>query len=124
MHPTDFVKPDDPDGKITFFAAEALRGVTGLVFDALRYRFANELGWKFVTEEIGRKKPPFCLAHNKTVLTKFSWHCKHYTGRVVMKFYESGAALARDVRVFVSMMEKSIEAHYQAFLESVNDLDG
>ena len=37
------VKPDDPDAKIKFFAAEAFRGVGGLVFDALGI-FANELG--------------------------------------------------------------------------------
>ena len=37
------VKPDDPDAKILFLAAEALRGVGGLVFDALGI-FANELG--------------------------------------------------------------------------------
>ena len=27
VHPAGFVKPDDPDVKIKFFAAEALRGV-------------------------------------------------------------------------------------------------
>ena len=44
MHPTDSVKPDDPDAKIKFLAAEALRGAGGLVFDALVTFFANELG--------------------------------------------------------------------------------
>merc|ERR1719183_2789140 len=34
VHPTGLVKPDDPDAKIKFLAAEALRGVGGLVFDA------------------------------------------------------------------------------------------
>ncbi len=44
VHPTGLVKPDDPDSKVKFLAAEALRGVGGLVFDALGKRFANELG--------------------------------------------------------------------------------
>ena len=35
------VKPDDPDAKIKFLAAEAFRGVGGLVFDALGI-FAND----------------------------------------------------------------------------------
>ena len=35
VHPTGLVKPDDPDAKIKFLAAEALRGVGGLVFDAM-----------------------------------------------------------------------------------------
>merc|ERR1719387_1636597 len=34
IHPTGLVKPDDPDAKIKFLAAEALRGVGGLVLDA------------------------------------------------------------------------------------------
>ena len=38
------MKPDDPDTKIKFLAAEAISEVGGLVFDALGNRFANELG--------------------------------------------------------------------------------
>ena len=34
-HPTGLEKPDDPDAKIKFLAAEAHRGVGGLVFAAL-----------------------------------------------------------------------------------------
>merc|ERR1719159_1366875 len=44
VHPTGLVKADDADAKIKFLAAEALRGVGGLVFDANGRRFANELG--------------------------------------------------------------------------------
>lgn len=38
------VKPDDPDAKVKFLAAEALRGVGGIVLDANGHRFCNELG--------------------------------------------------------------------------------
>ena len=48
------VKPDDPDVQIKFFAAEALRGVGGLVFDALGNRFVNELGRRDYVTENGR----------------------------------------------------------------------
>merc|ERR1719191_1042569 len=34
VHPTGLVKPDDPDAKVKFLAAEALRGVGGVLFDA------------------------------------------------------------------------------------------
>merc|ERR1719265_2758094 len=44
VHPTGLVKPDEPDAKVKFLAAEALRGVGGLVLDANGKRFANELG--------------------------------------------------------------------------------
>ena len=38
------------------------------------------------------------------LLTKFTWHCKHYAGRGVMKLHESGAALGPDMGVPVSKM--------------------
>ena len=45
VRPTGLVKPDDPDAKNKFLAAEALRGV-GLCLRSTRNRFANELGWR------------------------------------------------------------------------------
>ena len=82
MHVTGFVKSDDPDAKIKFLAAEALRGVVGLVFDALGNRFANELGRRdYVTGEMWKNKSPFRLALNKAASDEIAWHCKHYTGR-------------------------------------------
>ncbi|CAK0816718.1 unnamed protein product, partial [Prorocentrum cordatum] len=66
VHPTGLVKPDDPDAKIKFLAAEALRGVGGLVLDAAGNRFANELGRRdYVTGEMWKNKPPFRLCLNK-----------------------------------------------------------
>ena len=95
VHPTGLVKPDDPDAKIKFLAAEALRGVGGLVFDALGHLFAYELSRRdYVTGEMGKNKPPFRLALNRAASGEIARPCKHYTERVVMKFYESGAALA------------------------------
>merc|ERR1719311_573268 len=53
VHPTGLVKPDDADAKIKFLAAEALRGVGGIVLDANGKRFANELGRRdYVTGEM------------------------------------------------------------------------
>merc|ERR1719384_2222363 len=79
-------------GSDSFLAAEALRGVGGLVFDANGQRFANELGRRdYVTGEMWKNKPPFRLCLNKAASEEIMWHCKHYTGRGVMKFYETGA---------------------------------
>ena len=65
VHPTGLVKRDDPDAKIKFLAAEPLHGVGGLIFDAHRNRFANELRRRnYVTGEMWKNKPPFCLALN------------------------------------------------------------
>jgi len=125
VHPTGLVKPDDPDAKIKFLAAEALRGVGGLVLDANGKRFANELGRRdYVTGEMWKNKPPFRLCLNKAASDEIIWHCKHYTGRGVMKFYESGAALASDMGLPVSVLEETHEAHYQAAKKTEKDPDG
>merc|ERR1719148_166300 len=125
VHPTGLVKPDDPDAKIKFLAAEALRGVGGLVLDANGKRFANELGRRdYVTGEMWKNKPPFRLCLNKAAADEIIWHCKHYTGRGVMKFYESGEALAKELGVPVSVLEQTHEDHYQAAKKTEKDPDG
>ena len=100
VHPTGLVKPDDADAKIKFLAAEALRGVGGLILNKDGKRFANELGRRdYVTGEMWKNKAPFRLVLNKAASDEIHWHCKHYTGRGVMKFYESGEAFAKDINV-------------------------
>merc|ERR1712125_191086 len=79
-------------------------------------RFANELGRRdYVTGEM-------CL--NKAASDEIIWHCKHYTGRGVMKFYESGEALAKDMGVPLAKLEAAHEAHYQAAKKTEKDPDG
>merc|ERR1719229_1875563 len=125
VHPTGLVKPDDPDAKVKFLAAEALRGVGGLVIDAEGNRFANELGRRdYVTGEMWKNKPPFRLCLNKAASDEIHWHCKHYTGRGVMKFYESGEALAADMGVPLSVLEKTHDEHYQAAKKTEKDPNG
>merc|ERR550514_913006 len=125
VHPTGLVKPDEPDAKVKFLAAEALRGVGGIVFDANGNRFANELGRRdYVTGEMWKNKPPFRLCLNKAASDEIIWHCKHYTGRGVMKFYESGKALAADMGVPLSVIEASHEQHFQAAKKTEKDPDG
>jgi len=125
VHPTGLVKPDDPDAKVKFLAAEALRGVGGLVFDANGRRFANELGRRdYVTGEMWKNKPPFRLVLNKAAADEIIWHAKHYTGRGVMKYYENGEALAKDMGIAVSVLEEQHEIHYQAAKKQEKDPDG
>merc|ERR1712032_1007476 len=113
------------DAKIKFLAAEALRGVGGLVLDAEGNRFANELGRRdYVTGEMWKNKPPFRLCLNKAASDEIHWHCKHYTGRGVMKYYKSGEELAKDMGIPVSVLEETHEAHYQAAKKTEKDPDG
>merc|ERR1719272_2746942 len=98
VHPTGLVDTKNPDAKVKFLAAEALRGVGGLIFDANGDRIANELGRRdYVTGEMWKNKGPFRLVLNKAASDEIIWHCKHYTGRGVMKHYASGNDLAADM---------------------------
>merc|ERR1711937_717723 len=125
VHPTGLVKPDDPDAKIKFLAAEALRGVGGIILNKEGQRFANELGRRdYVTGEMWKNKPPFRLCLNEAASTEIIWHCKHYTGRGVMKYYETGEALAKDMGCALSVLEKTHEEHYQAAKKQEKDPDG
>merc|ERR1712185_494206 len=125
VHPTGLVKPDDADAKIKFLAAEALRGVGGLILDREGNRFANELGRRdYVTGEMWKNKAPFRLVLNKAASDEIIWHCKHYTGRGVMKYYKSGEEFAKDINVPVSVLEKTHQEHYEAAKKTEKDPDG
>jgi len=125
VHPTGLVKPDDPDAKVKFLAAEALRGVGGIVLDALGNRFCNELGRRdYVTGEMWKNKPPFRLVLNKAASDEIIWHAKHYTGRGVMKYYGSGNELAADMGIPVAKLVETHEIHYQAAKKQEKDPDG
>merc|ERR1712187_1039844 len=125
VHPTVLVKPYDADAKIKFLAAEALRGVGGLVFDANGKRFANELGRRdYVTGEMWKNKPPFRLCLNKAASDESAWQCKHYTGRGVMKFYSTGADRAKDMGVSLQTLVDTHQAHYDAAKKQEKDPEG
>jgi flavocytochrome c len=125
VHPTGLVKPDDPDAKVKFLAAEALRGVGGIVLDRDGNRFANELGRRdYVTGEMWKNKPPFRLCLNNAAATEIRWHAKHYTGRGVMKYYASGADLAKDMGVPVEKLAATHQQHYEAAKKTEKDPDG
>merc|ERR1712217_139147 len=112
-------------GKIKFLAAEALRGVGGLVIDATGKRFANELGRRdYVTGEMWKNKPPFRLCLNKAASTEIIWHCKHYTGRGVMKYYDTGADLAKDMGVPLDVLVQTHQEHFEAAKKMEKEPEG
>merc|ERR1740121_258500 len=69
-------------------------------------------------------KPPFRLCLNKAASDEIIWHCKHYTGRGVMKFYESGEALAKDMGVPLATLEQTHNDHYEAAKKTEKDPNG
>merc|ERR1712054_329073 len=125
VHPTGLVKPDDADAKIKFLAAEALRGVGGIILNKEGERFANELGRRdYVTGEMWKNKPPFRLCLNKAASDEIIWHCKHYTGRGVMKYFASGADLAKEMNIPLQTLVDTHQQHYQAAKKTEKDPDG
>lgn len=97
VHPTGLVHPQDPNAKVKFLAAEALRGVGGILLDANGERFADELGRRdYVTSQMGNKGP-FRLILNSKASKEIEWHCKHYMGRGLMKHFANGAELAKEI---------------------------
>lgn len=92
-----------PDAKVKFLAAEALRGSGGILLDANGKRFCDELGRRdYVTGEMNRNKGPFRLVLNGKSSQAIEWHCKHYVGRNIMKKFESGADLAKEMGIPLS----------------------
>merc|ERR1719499_2780635 len=72
----------------------------------------------------GKIDLPFASFSAKRLLTRSTWHCKHYTGRGVMKFYENGVALAKDMGVDVQVIIDTLDQHYNAAKKTEKDPDG
>ena len=79
VHPTGLIDPKEPDAKTKFLAAEALRGVGGILLDSEGNRFADELGHRdYVTGRIWENgKYPVRLILNQKASKDIEWHCKH-----------------------------------------------
>merc|ERR1739848_292065 len=78
----------------------------------------------YVTGEMWKNKAPFRLCLNKAASDEILWHCKHYTGRGVMKYYESGAALAKDMGIELQVLEETHRIHFEAAMKTEKDPDG
>jgi len=121
VHPTGLVHPDEPDAKVKFLAAEALRGVGGVLLDMNGQRFCNELGRRdYVTGMMWKNKgftqgntTGFFLCLNSKSSDEIHWHCKHYKGRGLMKFYNNMGEFAKEH----GMPLKNIEETFKNYNE-------
>jgi len=113
VHPTGLVDPNEPEAKVKFLAAEALRGVGGLLVDNEGKRFCDELGTRdYVTGEMWKsKKAPFRLILNSAAAKEIEWHCKHYMGRSLMKKFSNGQAMAAEMKVSASVLEETFKKY-------------
>jgi len=112
VHPTGLVHPDEPDSKVKFLAAEALRGTGGLLLDANGKRFADELGRRdYVTGEMWKGKGPYRLVLNSASSKEIEWHCKHYQGRGLMKKFNNSTELAKEIGVSPDVLNATFEEY-------------
>ncbi|TFK44478.1 fumarate reductase [Crucibulum laeve] len=116
VHPTGLVDPKEPDAKVKFLAAEALRGVGGLLLDNTGKRFVDELQHRdYVTGKIWEnKKYPIRLVLNGKASKEIEWHCKHYVGRGLMKRFDNGEALAKEFGLPADVLKKTFEDYNQS----------
>merc|ERR1712159_340812 len=114
VHPTGLVHPAEPNAKVKFLAAEALRGVGGILIDAKGNGFCNELGTRdYVTDCMNKGHGPFRLVLNGKASKEIEWHCKHYKGRGVMKAFSSGRDLANEMGIPVSRLGETFAKYNQ-----------
>ncbi|KAJ3490938.1 hypothetical protein NLI96_g1064 [Meripilus lineatus] len=108
-----FGRPNDPEAKVKFLAAEALRGVGGLLLDNQGQRFVDELQHRdYVTGKMWENgKFPIRLVLNGDASKQIEWHCKHYVGRGLMKRFESGEALAKEMGLKPEVLKKTFDVY-------------
>lgn len=132
VHPTGLVDPNEPNAKVKFLAAEALRGVGGLLLDKNGDRFVDELQHRdYVTGKIWENgkvcistggsnqyanfppphQYPIRLVLNGQASREIEWHCKHYVGRGLMKRFDSGEALAKEMGISPAYLKKTFETY-------------
>jgi len=113
VHPTGLVHPDEPNARVLFLAAEALRGVGGLLLDNEGNRFCNELGRRdYVSGEMFKhNKFPYRLVLNGKASTEIEWHCKHYCGRGLMKRFESGDQVAAEMGISAAKLKQTFDGY-------------
>ncbi|TPX50764.1 hypothetical protein SeLEV6574_g00685 [Synchytrium endobioticum] len=121
VHPTGLVDPLEPDAKVKFLAAEALRGCGGILLTADGVRFCDELGHRdYVTGEMWKNKGPFRLVLNSKAASEIIWHCKHYQGRGLMKHFKTGADLAKEMGVSKVALDDTFKK-YNDIAKNKND---
>ncbi|GAA5869019.1 hypothetical protein JCM1840_000444 [Sporobolomyces johnsonii] len=115
VHPTGLVDPNEPDAKVKFLAAEALRGVGGLLLDAEGNRFADELGHRdYVTGRMWENnKFPVRLILNGEASKEIEWHCKHYCGRGLMKRFNTVEEVAKEMGLPASKVQGTLNNYME-----------
>ncbi|KEG08008.1 flavoprotein subunit-like protein [Trypanosoma grayi] len=116
VHPTGLVDTKDPNSPVKFLCAEALRGTGALIINAKGRRFVNELGRRDEVSSamLQNEAPPFRLLLSEACAKEMPWHCKHYTGRGLMKHYKSGTELAKEMNIAPHVLQQEFNTYRAA----------
>jgi cytochrome b involved in lipid metabolism len=122
VHPTGFVKADDPDAKLKIVATELLSGVGGILLDSRGKRFVNELDVKErITQEMWKStKAPFRVVLNSKAAEEIEWHLSHYKSLEVMELCETGADLATMMDIKPEVLEETFNEYNTAAAKSAD----
>merc|ERR1711870_97393 len=132
VHPTGLVHPGEPDAKVKFLAAEALRGVGGVLLDINGNRFCNELGrrdyvtgmmWKNSGVTLG-STTGFFLCLNGKASKEIAWHSKHYKGRGIMKSYNNMGGFAKEYNIPLANIEATFKSYNEIADKQQKNPDG
>lgn len=115
VHPTGLIDPSEPEAKVKFLAAEALRGSGGIILDREGNRFCDELGKRdYVTGRMWlHNKPPYRLVLNSKATDLISWHCEHYQGRGLMK-EQTGEELIKEMGISRAKLQETFDEYNKA----------
>lgn len=115
VHPTGLIDPSEPDAKVKFLAAEALRGSGAIILDNEGRRFCDELGKRdYVSGRMFfHNKGPYKLVLNQKSIDKIAWHVEHYEARGLMKKM-TGKELAKEIGCPVSNLEETFKEYNEA----------
>lgn len=124
VHPTGMVNPKDPDNKVKWLAAEALRGVGGIILNKHGQRFCDELGRRdYVSGEMLKNEGPFRLVLGSAAAKEIMWHCHHYGMRGVMKKFKNLEDLSKEMGLSYQVLSKSI-GEYNRSAQENKDVHG
>ncbi|KAG1432789.1 hypothetical protein G6F57_022697 [Rhizopus arrhizus] len=67
---------------------------------------------------MNKNKSPIRLVLNTAASKEIEWHCRHYAGRGLMRKFDNGEALAKEMGISPKHLEKTFET-YNAIAEDV-----
>ncbi|KAF9457816.1 Flavocytochrome c [Collybia nuda] len=118
VHPTGFVDPANVDAKTKFLAAEALRGVGGLIIDREGNRFVNEVDRRDVVTErmeaiIREGRGPVRLVLNKEAAGEIKSHCDFYVSKGLMKLFNNAKEFSESSGIALDNLTATFTQHTQ-----------